>query len=341
MSENKHIRYNSHDGFNTSYKNSVITPLRGDSESCWHFTGDVCSGEIRMLKIRSGFDLWVGDCLFGQNAILLSDIPQHFSLRFYLPGNSASTVGPSKNPLDLKAGQQGLLYFSKLSMSNYIESGTRFRYIAIDLSVDRVFSYFENDRHPSMRVLQEIIERKRGDCGYFHIKNITPDIQIPLHQIMNCPYCGVARKLFIESRALELIAYQLNQVLGTEPSGTIHRIIHPDDRKNTEFAKSILVQDMENPPSLKKLAAAAGMSPPKLNHCFRLIYGMTAFQYLREARFNRAREMLENQGLSVTETAYAVGYDSISHFSQAYKKRFGISPGIYFKSDIASIHSFS
>ena len=332
MSADEYIRYSSQDGFSTSSRDCIITPKLGAFESCWHFTGDVATGKLRKLEIRSGFDLWIDDCFVDQNLILLSnDITPYFSFRFYLPGSSASTVGASKNPLDLKGGQQGLLYSFESSTSNRVESGTRFHYVAITLSIDRLFSYLEDDMHPLTRVLQKIIERKRGDCGYCYIKSITPDMQIALHQIMNCPYRGVARKLFIESRALELIAFQLNQVSGAEPSGTTPRMVHPNDRKNTEFAKSILLRNMENPPSLKALASAARMSHTKLNHCFRRIYGMTAFQYLREARLNRAREMLENQGLSVTEAAYAVGYDSLSHFSQAYKKHFGISPGIYLK----------
>ena len=69
------------------------------------------------------------------------------------------------------------------------------------------------------------------------------------------------------------------------------------------------------------------MSHPKLNRLFRQVYGMTVFQCLRDERLRRAKEMLEGRGLSVTETAFAVGYDSISHFSQTYKKRFGVSPG--------------
>ena len=68
------------------------------------------------------------------------------------------------------------------------------------------------------------------------------------------------------------------------------------------------------------------MSHPKLNRCFRQVYGMTGFEYLRNERLNRARQMLDH-GLNVTETAYAVGYESISHFSQAFKKQFGASPG--------------
>ena len=103
-------------------------------------------------------------------------------------------------------------------------------------------------------------------------------------------------------------------------------IIHPTDRRNTEIAKERVIKELENPPSLRELARSVGMSHPKLNRCFRQMYGTTVFQYLRNERLNRAREMLEREGLTVTETAYSVGYDSISHFPQAYKKNFGVSP---------------
>jgi transcriptional regulator GlxA family with amidase domain len=53
---------------------------------------------------------------------------------------------------------------------------------------------------------------------------------------------------------------------------------------------------------------------------------MTAFECLRKERPDRAREMLEHHGRTVTEAAFTVGYDSISHFSQAYKKHSGMSP---------------
>ena len=55
---------------------------------------------------------------------------------------------------------------------------------------------------------------------------------------------------------------------------------------------------------------------------------MTVFEFLRNERLIRAREML-SRGHNVTEVAYAVGYESISHFSQVFKKQFGTPPSIF------------
>ena len=102
--------------------------------------------------------------------------------------------------------------------------------------------------------------------------------------------------------------------------------MHPQDRKMAERARDYLLNNLENTMHLQDLSKIAGMSHTKLNRCFKLLYGMTIFQYLRNERMNWARHLLKDEGMTVTETSYKVGYESISHFSQAYKKRFGISP---------------
>lgn len=130
----------------------------------------------------------------------------------------------------------------------------------------------------------------------------------------------------MESKALELLFLQLDCIGGGTLLCTPRCRLHPQDKRQTEQAKNYLVSNLETPPCLCELARSAGMSHPKLNRCFKELYGMTAFQYLRYERLNTARAMLEKEGFTVTETAYQVGYESLSHFSQAYKKQFGTLP---------------
>jgi transcriptional regulator GlxA family with amidase domain len=47
---------------------------------------------------------------------------------------------------------------------------------------------------------------------------------------------------------------------------------------------------------------------------------------LRTARLDRASELLMQREGNVGEIAYAVGFKSVSHFSQAFRQRFGASP---------------
>ncbi len=101
-------------------------------------------------------------------------------------------------------------------------------------------------------------------------------------------------------------------------------------QKRLQRVKELLENRLNDPPSLSELARETAMSAPKLNKCFRQLYGTTVFEYLRQQRFNQAKAMLE-QGLSVTEASLAVGYESLASFSIAFKKRFGYAPSRYLR----------
>ena len=61
---------------------------------------------------------------------------------------------------------------------------------------------------------------------------------------------------------------------------------------------------------------------------FKSIYGRTPHQHLTHVRVEKAKEMLE-RGESVTETCFAVGFDSLGSFTRLFKGRVGHTPSEY------------
>ncbi len=53
---------------------------------------------------------------------------------------------------------------------------------------------------------------------------------------------------------------------------------------------------------------------------------MTPLRYQKWLRLNEARRLMLNEHYDVTTSAYAVGYESLSHFSWEYSRMFGESP---------------
>ena len=47
---------------------------------------------------------------------------------------------------------------------------------------------------------------------------------------------------------------------------------------------------------------------------------------IRKLRLERAMRFLNSGKMNVTETAYDVGYNSLSHFASVFTKHFGIKP---------------
>lgn len=58
---------------------------------------------------------------------------------------------------------------------------------------------------------------------------------------------------------------------------------------------------------------------------FKKHYGLTPRQYLIDKRIEKSKEHLKN-GMSVTETCFAVGFESLGSFSTLFKTKTGKSP---------------
>ena len=82
----------------------------------------------------------------------------------------------------------------------------------------------------------------------------------------------------------------------------------------------------ENPMSLEKLAKTVGVSLRQLERLFKTEMKTTPAQYYMSIRLQRARQFLRRTTLSVLEVGIAAGFNSPSHFTQTYKKRFGHTP---------------
>ena len=148
-----------------------------------------------------------------------------------------------------------------------------------------------------------------------------------LDQILSCPVKGAGRRLFLESRVLELLACQVEEMLAAQGRGApSHPRLKDEDLDRVRLARDILVKDLGNPPSLVQLARLCGLNQKKLKLGFRQVYGGPVYEYFREYRLERARGLLAGGQWKVGEVAFQVGYWSLGHFSQAFRRRFGQNP---------------
>ena len=81
---------------------------------------------------------------------------------------------------------------------------------------------------------------------------------------------------------------------------------------------------------LNDLAQAAFMSRFHYVRIFKQIYGVTPRSYLRDLRISKAKTLIE-QGCSITDTCFEVGYESVTTFSSVFKKCVGLTPKAYQK----------
>ncbi len=117
------------------------------------------------------------------------------------------------------------------------------------------------------------------------------------------------------------------RVLLSPIGGMLRRLLIADSHAS-RIAKAIQVlrSEFRSTLSVPDLANRAGMSSSSFHEHFKSITGTTPLRYQKDLRLIEARAMLIEKGLSVSETAYAVGYESPTHFSRDYSKKFGMPP---------------
>jgi AraC-like DNA-binding protein len=100
------------------------------------------------------------------------------------------------------------------------------------------------------------------------------------------------------------------------------------DSHASRIAKAIqkLRSEYQSPLAVPELAKAAGMSASSFHEHFKSVTGTTPLQYQKDLRLIEARILLVAMSHTVSEAAYAVGYESPNHFSRDYSRKFGSPP---------------
>ncbi|KPF72493.1 hypothetical protein IP88_09835 [alpha proteobacterium AAP81b] len=80
---------------------------------------------------------------------------------------------------------------------------------------------------------------------------------------------------------------------------------------------------------LADMAAVAGLSAFHFSRVFKLATGTSPYHYVRDRRLERARALLSGDHMSIAELALACGFANQSHFTAAFTKAMGVSPGRY------------
>jgi transcriptional regulator GlxA family with amidase domain len=91
-------------------------------------------------------------------------------------------------------------------------------------------------------------------------------------------------------------------------------------------AWSLMEETIATPLSVRDIAQRSGMSARQLERLFHAHLGVGPAQFYSGLRLDRARQLLRQTGLPITEVALACGFQSASHFSTRYSARFGCTP---------------
>jgi len=119
----------------------------------------------------------------------------------------------------------------------------------------------------------------------------------------------------------------LLELLGSKKCATTGK----DDTSRLVSRARYLLADLAHEPRRTAFSIQAGLgtlgcSYGHLARLFRRTYGVTPLAYVNAQRIQRARRLLRDTALSVSEIAHRTGFDEISGFSRLFRKQTGMSP---------------
>lgn len=226
------------------------------------------------------------------------------------------------------AGETCLCYIEAARSIEYFPAEQTLQSLGISLELERLRSLAQTGEFTSP-LLQRLIEDTAPESFHLSLRRTTAAMQQTLHQILHCPYRGMVKRLYLESKALELLALQFDQLTEQPNPGVKPPTLRSADLERLHLARDILQRSFAEPPSLLALAHQVGLNDCKLKQGFRHLFGTTVFGYVHRCRMEAAKALLGDRDLNIAIVANRVGYASPSRFCHAFKRYTGLTPSDY------------
>ena len=101
-----------------------------------------------------------------------------------------------------------------------------------------------------------------------------------------------------------------------------------------EKAKEYLENNYRHPIALEDIANGLNVSTYHLSHIFSRESDFSLFEFLTRIRMKKARSLLEDGLMTVSQVAYSVGYKNSNYFSKVFHRYFGFPPNRIYKQKV-------
>jgi transcriptional regulator GlxA family with amidase domain len=122
----------------------------------------------------------------------------------------------------------------------------------------------------------------------------------------------------------ETIATEIILVLAAYWGDEIARAARPSQRMETILA--FIRGNLSRPLTRQSLAETFNLSAGYINQLFKVELGMSPSAVINRERAARAYQLIDREGMSVSEAALAVGFQDPFYFSRVFKQIYSIPP---------------
>tara|TARA_R110002124_G_scaffold101252_2_gene248749 strand:+ start:451 stop:1896 length:1446 start_codon:yes stop_codon:yes gene_type:complete len=228
---------------------------------------------------------------------------------------------------------QNVIVGSKENKSSKISipenSRAKFSIITI-VSIKELSKELSNKSQLS-NLLENILSSISRTKEYSYFGEISSATSPFVETLVGTNLSGLSNRLINEAAVFEILSLQYSNrkkdLKNVEQKCTLSKLETFKIIQLSEYISNNLNEDI----TLKSLTIISGLNQKKIQKGFQFFFNETVNKFIANLRILKAKELLENTDLSISEIVYKIGLNSRSYFSKIFYKKYGLTPKDYKK----------
>lgn len=201
----------------------------------------------------------------------------------------------------------------------------RYQGITIQLDLDKTPHCFSEVLEDVTVQPERLAEKFRLNKQIFYVLRQFPNIQHIFSELYNIP--DAIRKGYLKLKTLEILLFL--SAIEPEKCRAEQRSFPAAKEELAKKISAYICDNLSKEITVLSLAERFSVSEYSIKTAFRDVYGMTAAEYIRTQRMNKAAVLLSTSDITVLEAAAQTGYENGSKFAAVFRKTMGMSPSTY------------
>jgi len=306
------------------------------SEDCEEYVLEFANsygiGYLKGINFQSGVSLQVADANFAYDLTFTHKLGRRHPVSFMYVNEGYIEVRESEHDHVQKVNAGEAMLFAPKGDSVYsIQYPAN---VSVKLAQANIIRYLflekiECDLDTIPEPLREMFRDTTGEKSFIFSTVSDPSSVNAISNLYDNKQSGLERKLHLESYSTKLITSLIRTFRVENNPNASGYFFTKENIKLINQAKSYILGNLDETPTVKELSLKLGINTNKLQKGFNLLFNKSVRQFIISAKLHKAQQMIEGGDLTISEIADKLGYTNKGHFSQLFKKEFGILPSEY------------
>ncbi len=177
---------------------------------------------------------------------------------------------------------------------------------------------------PSLKEFISNTSSRKGSLMLHQPRFGSPEMTEIIYDLLKCPYDENPRRLYFENKVKDYLFELLVQTYLTKPADVK---LMEKEKDAVIYARDIILTDLSQHFTIREISQQVRLNEFKLKAGFKALFGTGIFEYLLQARMQKARRLLTETDKPIKEIASLSGHQRLTNFITAFRKYYGYTPG--------------